>query len=90
MAKDLKLNIGTRYSIVTLVFFTTYIVFQFPSTIIIKKIGPRFHLASITFSWGIIMIGMGFMKTWQQLAALRVILGILEAGFFPGSVYLLR
>jgi len=89
MSTDLKLGVGTRYSIVTLVFFTTYIVFQFPSTIVIKKIGPRFHLASITFSWGIIMIGMGFMKTWQQLAALRVVLGILEAGFFPGSVYLL-
>lgn len=35
------------------------------------------------------MIAMGFVKTWQQLAALRVILGIFEAGFFPGCVYLL-
>jgi MFS family permease len=33
---------------------------------------------------------MGFIKTWQSMAALRVILGIFEAGFFPGSVYLLR
>jgi MFS family permease len=35
------------------------------------------------------MIGMGFLHDWQSMAALRVILGILEAGFFPGSVYLL-
>lgn len=35
------------------------------------------------------MIGMGFCKTWNTLAALRVILGILEAGFFPGCVYLM-
>jgi MFS family permease len=90
MTVDLKLSKGARYSIVTLVFFTTYIVFQFPSTIIIKKIGPRIHLSSITMTWGFIMIGMGFMKTWQELAALRIVLGILEAGFFPGSVYLLR
>jgi len=89
MSKDLKLEVGTRYSIVTLVFFTTYIVFQFPSTIIIKKTGPRILLGSITFTWGVIMIGMGFVKNWTQLAALRVVLGILEAGFFPGSVYLL-
>jgi hypothetical protein len=33
---------------------------------------------------------MGFVKNWGALAALRVVLGILEAGFFPGSVYLLR
>jgi hypothetical protein len=38
----------------------------------------------------IILAGMGFVKTWDALAALRVILGILEAGFFPGCVYLLR
>jgi hypothetical protein len=33
---------------------------------------------------------MGFVKNWTSMAALRVILGIFEAGFFPGSVYLLR
>lgn len=35
------------------------------------------------------MIGMGFVKNWSQLAALRVVLGVLEAGFFPSCVYLL-
>jgi len=88
MSKELVL-IGWRYQIITLVFFTTYVVFQFPSTIVIKKIGPRLHLGTITLLWGACMIGMGFVKNWRQLAALRVILGILEAGFFPGSVYLL-
>jgi MFS family permease len=107
MYKELKLNVGTRYSVITLVFFTTYIVFQFPSTIIIKKLGPRNHLTAITLLWGICMIGMlmflaevrvswltftgmGFVKDWKSLAALRTVLGILEAGFFPGAVYLLR
>jgi hypothetical protein len=36
------------------------------------------------------MAGMGFVKDYESLAALRVILGIFEAGFFPGCVYLLR
>lgn len=93
MSKDLKLTakIGTvsRYSIITLVFFTTYIVFQPPSTIIVRKLGPRVHLAIITVAWGSVMIGMGFVRDWQVLAALRVVLGILEAGFFPSCVYLL-
>jgi len=35
------------------------------------------------------MIGMGFVKDWQTMAGLRVVLGILEAGFFPSCVYLL-
>lgn len=79
----------SRYSVVTLVFFITYIVFQPPSTILIRKLGPRLHLSAITTLWGAVMIGMGFAKTWGSLAGLRVILGVLEAGFFPSSVYLL-
>jgi len=88
MAKDLVL-INFRYSIITLVFFITYVVFQFPATIVIKYVGPKPFLSLITLLWGAVMIGMGFVKTWQTMAGLRVILGIFEAGFFPGSVYLL-
>jgi hypothetical protein len=57
MTAELKLNVGLRYNIVTLVFFTTYIVFQFPSTVIIRYLGPRIHIASITLAWGLLMIG---------------------------------
>ncbi|KAF2730706.1 major facilitator superfamily MFS-1 [Polyplosphaeria fusca] len=93
MEKELGLALPfggvSRYSVVTLVFFTTYVVFQPPSTIIVRKLGPRMHLSSITTAWGAIMIGMGFVHHWQDLAGLRVILGILEAGFFPSCVYLL-
>ncbi|KAF2713991.1 MFS general substrate transporter [Pleomassaria siparia CBS 279.74] len=93
MIKELKLSVlvGTvsRYSVVTLVFFTTYIVFQPPSTIIVRYLGPRVHLSSIVVAWGAVMIGMGFAPNYEALAALRVILGILEAGFFPSCVYLL-
>lgn len=88
MAVELEL-IGFRYSIITLVFFITYVIFQFPATIIIKKLGPRFFLTLVTLLWGSVMIGMGFVHNWRTLAGLRVILGIFEAGFFPGSVYLL-
>ncbi|KAJ4292749.1 hypothetical protein N0V90_009412 [Kalmusia sp. IMI 367209] len=96
MTVELKLGIPyplsssvSRYSVVTLVFFTTYVVFQPPSTIIIRKLGPRIHLSVIVTLWGAVMIGMGFVKDWESLAGLRVILGILEAGFFPSCVYLL-
>ncbi|KAK4994195.1 hypothetical protein LTR66_005731, partial [Elasticomyces elasticus] len=89
MTKELKLNVGFRYSIVTLVFFITYVLFQPPSTVLCRKIGPRVYLSVITLLWGSIMIAMGFSKNWTTLVGLRVILGVLEAGFFPGCVYLL-
>ncbi|ERT02741.1 uncharacterized protein SPSK_00499 [Sporothrix schenckii 1099-18] len=89
METDLGLKIGTRYSIITLVFFIPYILLQPPSTVIVRRIGPRIHLSLITFLWGCVMIGMGFVKSWGVMAGLRVILGILEAGFFPSCVYLL-
>ncbi|KAK3486664.1 major facilitator superfamily domain-containing protein [Neurospora hispaniola] len=88
MGKELKL-IDNRYSIVSLVFFVTYVLFQPPSTVICRKIGPRIHMSALTLLWGSVMIGMGFVKSWEQLAALRVVLGVLEAGFFPSCVYLL-
>ncbi|EHK49543.1 uncharacterized protein TrAtP1_010782 [Trichoderma atroviride] len=88
MSVELNL-INNRYNIANLVFFTTYVVFQPPSTILIRKIGPRLHLAFITLLWGGVMIGMGFVKDFEQLAALRTVLGVLEAGFFPSCVYLL-
>lgn len=57
MNVELKLTIHNRYSIVTLVFFTSYIVFEFPSTVIIRYLGPRNHLAGITVLWGAVMLG---------------------------------
>ncbi|OAA54557.1 Major facilitator superfamily domain, general substrate transporter [Niveomyces insectorum RCEF 264] len=89
MEKDLQLGVGSRYSIITLVFFVPYVLLQPPSTVLVRKIGPRIFLAAITLLWGAVMIGMGFIKSWTVMTGLRVILGVLESGFFPGCVYLL-
>ncbi|KAI0154621.1 MFS general substrate transporter [Xylariaceae sp. FL1272] len=88
MGVELKL-IGERYSIITLLFFVTYVLFQPPSTVLCRKIGPRIHLSVITAAWGVVMIGFGFVKNWESLAGLRLVLGVFEAGFFPSAVYLL-
>lgn len=74
--------------IANLVFFIPYVLFQPPSTILVRRIGPRLHLAGILFGWGAAMVGMGFVSNFSQLAGLRVV-GALEAGFFPSCVYLL-
>jgi hypothetical protein len=79
----------SQKGIITLVFFITYVIFQPPSTVIVRKVGPRIHLALITLLWGACMIAMGFVSHWDVMAGMRVLLGLLEAGFFPSCVYLL-
>lgn len=88
MSADLLL-VGNRYSILVLVFFVTYVLLQPPATIVLRKVGPRIFLPAITILWGITMICFGFVKTWDQMIPLRLVLGIFEAGFFPGCAYLL-
>lgn len=83
MGVDLLL-IANRYSIIVLVFFIPYVLCQPPATVILRKIGPRTFLPTITLLWGLVMIGMAFVKHWTQLIPLRILLGVFEAGFFPG------
>ncbi|KAL3454967.1 major facilitator superfamily domain-containing protein [Aspergillus heterothallicus] len=89
MTVDLELYIGFRYSIMVLVFFVTYIVFQPLATALIRRIGPRIFLSTIVITWGATLVGFAYSPNWQTLAGLRALLGVLEAGFFPGTVYLL-
>ncbi|CAI7595445.1 unnamed protein product [Penicillium discolor] len=88
MTDDLKLA-GTRYSIMILIFFVPYVLLQPPMTVVTRKVGPRFFLGSIILSWGAILVGMGFSKNWKHMVMTRAFLGALEAGYFPGCVYLL-
>jgi len=50
-------------SIVVLVFFITYVIFQPPATVLVRKLGPRNFLASITLAWGATMI----VSSWNDL-----------------------
>jgi len=58
MAVELKLRAPgiDRYSIITLVFFIPYVLFQPPATVIMRKVGPRIFLSIITLLWGSVMI----------------------------------
>lgn len=89
MGKDLQLTVGERYSIITAVFFPPYVVFELPSNMALRKVGCRVWLSLITVLWGGVMLGMAFLTNWHQLLVCRVLLGVLEAGFFPGCVYLI-
>ncbi|KAI0406627.1 MFS general substrate transporter [Xylaria palmicola] len=87
LTEDLDLH-GNRYNIALLVFFIPYILLEVPSNMIIKKVRPSLYLSSLMFGWGIMNMSMGFVRTYAQLVVLRILLGIMEAGFLPGIIYL--
>ncbi|KAJ7935099.1 major facilitator superfamily domain-containing protein, partial [Mycena leptocephala] len=87
--EDLGLSIGSRFSIVVGIYFVPYTLFQLPSNLLLRKVGPRKLLSFCVISWGAAQLAMGFVPNWQLLAVLRALLGTLEAGFFPSLVYII-
>ncbi|KAE8181056.1 hypothetical protein CF336_g9057, partial [Tilletia laevis] len=86
---ELQLSVGNRYSVVVIAFFPPYIAFELLSQMGLRKFGAARWLGAAVFLWGIVMIGMGFVKTWEQLTGTRALLGIFEAALFPGAAFLL-
>ncbi|MCT9071317.1 MFS transporter [Cupriavidus gilardii] len=68
------------------IFFLGYFLFEVPSNLLLEKIGARKTLARITILWGLASMAMIFVTTPMQFYALRFLLGVFEAGFFPGVV----
>jgi MFS transporter, ACS family, tartrate transporter len=72
------------------IFFFGYFLFEVPSNIALAKFGARIWIARICITWGILAVITGFVQTPTQLYTLRFLLGVAEAGFFPGIIiYLL-
>ncbi|KAJ4250235.1 hypothetical protein NW762_012050 [Fusarium torreyae] len=88
MDKDLNLD-SNKYSIVLVVFFVGYVVFEVPSNMILTRTRPSRYLPAIMFMWGGVTIGMAFTPSYKALVGLRVLMGILESGFAPGVLLLL-
>ncbi|KAH8701074.1 putative MFS transporter [Talaromyces proteolyticus] len=88
MITDLGLE-GNRYSVSIFIFTVASVVFQLPSTIAVRFVGPRLWFALITFCFGLITLCSAFVQTWRQMIALRVLLGISMSGIYPGLTYLI-
>ena len=71
------------------VFFIGYALFEIPSNLLMNKYGARFWLFRIMFTWGLISAGFAFAYNETIFLTLRFLLGIAEAGFFPGIIYYL-
>jgi MFS transporter, ACS family, tartrate transporter len=71
------------------IFFIGYVLFEVPSNLILHKVGARRWIARIMFTWAIIAGAMVFVKGETSFYIMRFLLGVAEAGFFPGIVYYL-
>ena len=68
------------------IFFLGYFIFEIPGSLIVEKWSARKWLARIIISWGIIAVLMGFIQNATQFYIARFLLGVAEAGFFPGII----
>ncbi|KAL4888508.1 major facilitator superfamily domain-containing protein [Aspergillus ambiguus] len=88
MIQDLNMT-GVQYNTVLSIFFVPYVLLEVPSNMLLKKFKrPSTYLGILVFSWGVVMTCTGVVKNFGGLMAVRVLLGIFEAGFFPGAIYL--
>ncbi len=88
-AKALQLDLGlskVEYGRGAGLFFLGYFLFEIPSNMILRKVGARIWIARIMIVWGLVSMGMIFVKGVWSFYAVRVLLGLSEAGFFPGMV----
>ncbi len=68
------------------IFFFGYFLFEVPSNILMQRFGPRFWIARIMASWAVLSALTAFVTTPWQFYSVRFLLGVAEAGFFPGIV----
>lgn len=68
-------------------FFIAYALFEVPSNLLLQRIGARACLTRIMISWGLVATAMAFIQNETHFYVLRFLLGIAEAGFFPGVIY---
>jgi MFS family permease len=88
MNTDLGLS-AAQYGFASGIFFLGYILLEVPSNLALHRFGARRWLARIMVTWGIVAVLFTFVQNFTQLSSLRFLLGVAEAGFFPGAILFL-
>ena len=85
MNKDLALN-AEMFGFGAGIFFFGYFIFEVPSNLLLERFGARMWIARIMISWGVVSAAMAFVTGPYSFYAMRFLLGVAEAGFFPGII----
>lgn len=88
MNRDLHFS-ASIYGLGAGLFFISYAACEIPSNLLLYRVGARRWFARIMFTWGLLAMGMMFVKTPLQFYVMRFLLGMAEAGFFPGVIFYL-
>ena len=88
MEEDLGL-VGNQFQIIVSLVFVTYVIFEVPSNMVLKRFTPRIWIPTITVSWGLVATLSGLVQSYGGMITCRLLLGAFESGLFPGmTVYL--
>ncbi|RDU99039.1 MFS transporter [Trinickia dinghuensis] len=85
MNRELALS-SEAFGFASGIFFIGYFLFEVPSNVLLNKFGARVWIARILITWGIVSVISAFVQNATQLYVLRFLLGVAEAGFFPGII----
>jgi len=85
---DLALS-AAQFGFASGVFFIGYILLEVPSNLALHRFGARVWLARIMITWGVVSLLFTWVQNYPQLVGLRFLLGVAEAGFFPGAILFL-
>ncbi|EEH10160.1 conserved hypothetical protein [Histoplasma capsulatum G186AR] len=88
MMTDLSLE-GNRYSAAIFIFTIASVIFQLPSTVAVRLVGPRRWFSLITICFGVITLCTTFVENWRQMIVVRFFLGMSVSGMYPGLTYLI-
>ena len=88
MNEDLRFSPAV-YGLGAGLFFIGYALFEVPSNLVLARVGARRWIARIMVTWGLLSAGMMFVHSVTSFYVLRFLLGVAEAGFFPGIIYYL-
>jgi MFS family permease len=86
MVKDLGMS-ETTYGFAASLFFIGYLVFEVPSALALNRFGARVWLTRILVSWGAVTVALAFTTSHGMFTALRFLLGVAEAGAYPGIIF---
>ena len=75
-----------EYTLALMVFLIAYALFEVPSNYMLKRLKPSTWIAFLMVSWGAITMGLGGTHNFGAVTAVRFLLGVFEAGLFPGLV----
>lgn len=85
MNKELELS-AEVFGLLSGIFFIGYFLFEVPSNILMERFGAKIWITRIMVTWGFVVVLTGFVQSATHLYIVRFLLGVAEAGFFPGII----